>query len=99
MTETRKTDMEEIERGNMERTLAGVIGQLRSVADRIEAEAKRGISDAAAGTHEWSTYSRVAGQVINTLAWGTANAHLQRLIETAAEADAAKIRKDLEAAS
>jgi hypothetical protein len=95
MTEARKTDMEEIERGHMERSLAGVIAQLRRVADQIEAESKRGIADAAEGSYEWSTYSRVAAQAVHTLTWGVANANLQRLLETASEADAARIKKVL----
>lgn len=93
MTDTRKTDMEEIERGHMERSLAGVVGQIRRVADQIEAEARRGILDAAEGSYEWSTYTRVASQAVHTLTWGIANANLQRLLETAAEADAARIEK------
>jgi hypothetical protein len=98
MTDTRKTDIEEIERGHMERSLAGVVGQIRRVADQIEAEARRGILDAAEGSYEWSTYTRVASQVIHTMTWGVANANFQRLIETAADADAARIEKKLAAA-
>lgn len=93
MTDTRKTDLEEMERGHMQRTLAAVVGQIRRVADQIEAEARRGILEAAAGSYEWSTYGRVASQAVHTMTWGVANAPFQRLIETAADADRAKLEK------
>jgi len=91
-------DWESMARARLEHVVAGSVARLRATADQLEREAARGIRDAAEGRHEWSSYGRVAGQFVHELVNGVNNTNLSNLIETAADADAARLAADVDVA-
>lgn len=82
-------------RKRLETVVASSVRHLREVADQLEREAARGIENAAARTHDWSTYGYVAGQFVHTLANGVNNVSLSNMIDAAADADVARVEKNL----
>lgn len=70
-----------------ERQTATMVAGLRSLADRIEREAKPHDKPGVTGTPR---YLSAAESVNHALAWGIANLGAHRLIETAYHADTAE---------
>lgn len=84
-------DWEAAARKRLETTVASAVKRLRDTADQIEREAARNIETI--GQFEWSTYGRVAGQLVHEVVSGVSNANLANVIDAASDADAARIEK------
>lgn len=74
----------------LEGGVANRVRRLRDLADSIEREAARDIDAARTGRHEWSSYTRVASQLVHAVTWGIANLNLSDLIEAGHDADKAR---------
>jgi hypothetical protein len=83
-------------RVRVERAVAEVVDQLRTMADQIERESATNIETAAAFSEEYATYGRVAAEVARHLTWGPANTNLSFLIEAAADADMARTEQSVD---
>lgn len=86
-------DWEEVARRRLEAAVAARVQHLRQLAAEIEQESAQGISDAIAGRHEWSTYTRVASRMVHDVTWGMANLNLDGVIDVAIETDKARKEK------
>jgi hypothetical protein len=86
-------DWETMSVKRLEGTVANVVAQLRRLADRIEQEAVANIENARTRKTEYSTYGRVAGQVIHEISWGVANLNLSNVIDAASDAASAQQEK------
>lgn len=87
------TDMEQHQRERLEGLVAKTVARLHDLAQRVEMEARRGISNAAEGRQKWSTYGRAVGQIEHEVSWGVANLTLSQLMEVAADCDLARAEK------
>jgi hypothetical protein len=95
MTEQTERDWEAAARSRLEKVTAGVVDDLRKVADDIEREAKHNLTSAAKTErdYEWQGYPRAAGQVVHSLQTLLFNLKLDSLIDAAADAEKAHNEK------
>jgi hypothetical protein len=91
------TDDESRAANQVSQQVLRVADMLRRYADQIEAEGGRGINNARQRKHEWSSYGWAAGAVLQELAALQGNLDLGNLVQAATDADAARIKKDMEA--
>jgi hypothetical protein len=91
MAEQNERDWEAAARARLERVAAGVVDDLRKVADDIEREARHNLASAAKADrdYDWQGYPRAAGQIVHSLQTLLFNLKLDSLVDAAADAEKA----------
>ncbi|QJW38707.1 hypothetical protein [Cellulosimicrobium protaetiae] len=90
MTTNTPLDAEQVMAANLQRSMRRTAAYLRAIADKIDQAAV----DADPATLPSSRrYSSLAADAQHAVAWGVANASLERLTKEAAEADEARLAK------
>ena len=89
-------DWEATARRRLEEVTAGIVSDLRKVADDIEREARYNLTSAAnvVRGNEYQSYPRVAAQVVHELQTLLFNLRLDSLIDAAADAERARSEKE-----
>ena len=86
-------DWEAWARARLERMVVAMTAQLRSIADRIDVEARFNIKRATGRATDHASYLRVAQAVVHEISWGVANLDLSSVISAAADAHNAQQEK------